>query len=123
MTVLVQHNPAGSYIPDCAGTTESQFVYALGLLNAFQAVGNSNAKALAQLIISAIIPYLFRGTVAPAQVTASNIFSPDSYFAVKQAFLAYDGETISVNEDFASTLQGTWAPLTGARNPDQLRRL
>lgn len=107
------NNPIGVYVPDCAGSTESQFVYALGLLNAYEAVGNSNAKALAQLVLSAIVPYLFRGTPPPDQVTAANIWSPDSYFAVKQPFLAYDGSTISVTDDFASTLQGTWRTLDG----------
>jgi hypothetical protein len=108
------NNPVGVYIPDCAGSTESQFVYALGLLNAYQAVGNSNAKALAQLILSAIVPFLFRGMQPPPQVTATNIWSPNSYFDVKQPFLAFDGSTISVTQDFASTIEGGWRTLVGA---------
>jgi len=108
------NNPVAAYIPDCAGSTESQFVYALGLLNAYQAVGNSNAKALAQLILSAVVPFLFRGMQPPAQVTATNIWSPNSYFDVKQPFLDYAGNTISVTQDFASTIEGGWRTLVGA---------
>lgn len=108
------NNPVGVYVPDCAGTTQSQFVYALGLLDAYRAVGNSNAKALAQLILSAIVPYIFRGMIAPDRVTATNIWSPNSNFDVKQPFLAFDGQTISVTQDFASTLQGGWRTLVGA---------
>jgi hypothetical protein len=107
------NNPAGVFIPDCAGSTQSQFVYALGLLNAFQAVGNPNAQSLAALILSAVVPYLFRGTNPPDQVTSTNIWSPNSWFDVKQPFLAYDGSAIAVNQDFASTIEGGWRTLAG----------
>lgn len=108
------NNPVNNYIPNSAGSTESQFVYALGLLAAFQATGNTNAQALATLIISAIEPYLFRGQPIPDRVTASAIWSPNSYFDVKQPFLAFDGSTVSVNTPFASTIEGGWRPLVGA---------
>jgi hypothetical protein len=107
------NNPVAPFVPDAAGTTQSQFVYALGLLNAFQAVGNPNAKTLAGLILSAIVPYLFRGVTPPANVTAQTPWSPDSWFVVKQPFLTFDSETLSVNEEFASTIQGGWRKLVG----------
>lgn len=107
------NNPAGVFVPDCAGTTQSQFVYALGLLAAYQAVGNENAQSLALQILDAIIPFLFGGKQPPTQVTAANPWSPDSWFCVKQPFLAFDGSTISVTEDFASTIEGGWRTLVG----------
>lgn len=107
------NSPASSYPPSCGGTTESQFVFALGLLAAFQATGNSNATALANMVLAAIEPYLFRNQPVPAQVTAQNIWSPNSYFDVKQAFPATDGETISVTQGFATDLNGGWRPLVG----------
>lgn len=108
------NSPTAPYIPSCAGSTESQFVYALGLLNAYQAVGNSNAMALASLILSAIEPYIFRGQPVPARVTATNIWSPNSYFDVKQPFLGDAGATINVNTGFASDLAAGWRQLVGA---------
>lgn len=108
------NNPSANYIPDCAGTTESQFVYALGLLQAFQATGNSNAKALAQLILSALQPILFRGTPPPAKVSKTNIWSPDSFFNVKQPFIDAGGDLISVNQPFATDLASGWRPLATA---------
>src|ERR1700761_749291 len=105
------YNP---WVPSCGGTTESQFVYALGLLAAYQAAGNSNALALAQTIIAAIEPYLFENLPVPAQVTAQNIWSPNSFFDVKQAFFATDGDTINVNQNFATDLNGGWRLTVGA---------
>ena len=109
------NNPAGVYVPDCAGTTTSQFIYTLGLLNAYQATGNSNAKILAQLALSAIEPYLFRNRPIPPRVTASNIWSPNWLFGVKQAFLGDGGVTLSVTEDFASDFAtpAGWRALVG----------
>jgi hypothetical protein len=108
------NSPPGVYIPSCAGSTQSQFVYALGLLAAYQAVGNPNAKALAQLILSAVEPYLFRGLPIPTPVTANNIWSPNSCFDVKQPFLDENGATINVNQGFASDLNAGWRTLVGA---------
>src|SRR6202012_2209014 len=39
---LWYNSPASSWPPSCGGTTESQFVFALGLLAAYKATGNSN---------------------------------------------------------------------------------
>ena len=109
------NSPANSFVPGCAGTTKSQFIYTLGMLQAYQATGNSNALALANMALAPIESILFRNAPIPSPVTAQNIWSPNWAFDVKQAFAGDAAATISVNQDFASDFAtpAGWRPLNG----------
>ena len=109
------NSPVATYVPACAGTSKSQFIYALGMLQAAQATGNSNALTLAKMALAPVVDVLFRGMPPPDMVTANDIWSPNWAFDVKQAFAANGGATISPTQDFASDFAtpAGWRPMQG----------
>ncbi len=109
------NNPVGTYFPTCAGSTKSQFIYALGMLQAYQSTGNSNALALAKMALGPVEKILFRNAPVPQYVTEIDIWSPNWAFDVKQAFTGNGGATISATQDFASDFAtpAGWRTLAG----------
>ena len=76
----------GDYFDQASGTSEGQFLYALGMFDAYAATGNPGALANAQLAISNLFATLYRGGAIPAQVDATHIFAPHWLFCVKNSF-------------------------------------
>jgi hypothetical protein len=110
------NSPVATYVPACAGTSKSQFIYALGMLQAAAATGNSNALTLAKMALAPIVDVLFRGMQPPDTVTANDIWSPNWAFDVKQPFAGKGGVTISPTQDFASDFAtpAGWRAMQGA---------
>ena len=89
LVVNAYNNQAGrgDYFSEAAGTSEGQFLLALGLLDAYSATGNPSALALANTALSHVLEVLYRGNPIPAAVDRSgNNFAPHWLFSVKHAF-------------------------------------
>jgi hypothetical protein len=78
----------GNYFPGVSGTSESQFLLTLGLLEAYAAVGNTTALSLAKLCLSPIQSVLYRGYPVPDPVGPTNIFAPHWLFDVAGPFVS-----------------------------------
>ena len=76
----------GDYFHQSSGTSEGQFLYILGMLEAFRVTGSLGALANAQLALSHVYAVLYRGHPIPATVDAINIFAPHWLFNVKIPF-------------------------------------
>ena len=89
LVVNAYNNTAGrgDYFSEAAGTSEGQFLLALGLLDAFVASGNGQARDLAERTLSHVLEVLYRGNPIPETVDrAGSNFAPHWVFAVKHAF-------------------------------------
>ena len=69
-----------------SGTSEGQFLFILGMLDAYKATGNGQALELAERALGAVLSTLYRNMPIPSQVTETSIFAPHWLFAVKYAF-------------------------------------
>ena len=77
----------GAYFPQSAGTSEGQFLMALGLLDAAAATGSAAALEMGKLTLSHVLQVLYRGQPIPAEVDrGGNNFAPHWLFNVKSAF-------------------------------------
>ncbi len=76
------------YFPEQAGTSESQFLLGLGLLEAYQTFALPDAIFLAEKCLSHILPILYRNYPIPQVVTPTEIFAPHWLFAVKAPFVS-----------------------------------
>jgi hypothetical protein len=105
LVVNSYNNPAAGgrqgYFPDSAGTSESQFLLTLGMLEAYAATGNSTALAIANLAMQPMLPVLYQGAATPpAVVDATHSFAPHWLFDVKQTFTS---ATIRYSDTFSFT--------------------
>ena len=91
----------GDYFDEASGTSESQFLLILGLLEAYKVTANADALSLAQTALGGLLPVLYRGGSIPATVDATHIFAPHWLFCVKQRFqsalINYNGSVNFVN--------------------------
>jgi hypothetical protein len=78
----------GDYFPGVSGTSESQFLLALGLLEAYQATSNATALSLANLCFSPIQSILYRGYPVPNPVEPTQIWAPHWLFDVAGPFVS-----------------------------------
>jgi hypothetical protein len=76
------------YFPSTGGTSESQFLMALGMLDAYDAVGNTTALSIAKLALKPVLPVLYRNYPIPETVTNTAIFAPHWLFNVKAPFVS-----------------------------------
>lgn len=76
----------GDYFNGSSGTSEGQFLFIIGMLDAYVATGDERALAMAERALNATLYTLYRNTPIPAQVTEQKIFAPHWLFAVKYPF-------------------------------------
>lgn len=91
----------GDYFNGSSGTSEGQFLFILGMMDAYRATGNGSALELAERALGAVLSTLYRNMPIPSQVTETSIFAPHWLFAVKYAFkssiINYNTQVIFAN--------------------------
>jgi hypothetical protein len=85
LVVNAYNNQAGrgDYFDQASGTSEGQFLLALGLLDAYSATSNPSALTLANKLLGPIIPVMYRGKQPPSAVTRTDSWAPHWLFTVK----------------------------------------
>ncbi len=85
----------GDYFSGSSGTSEGQFLFILGMLDAYRATGNVKALAQAQKALGNVLTVLYRNMQIPPQVTEQAAFAPHWLFSAKYPFnsaiIRYDG--------------------------------
>lgn len=82
----------GAYFPGSAGTSEGQFLFVLGCLDAYRATNRSAARVLARRTLLPILPVIYRGAAVPTYTLeiaqSGNIptFAPHWLFNAKYPF-------------------------------------
>lgn len=76
----------GDYFNGSSGTSEGQFLFILGMLDAYKVTGEASALEMAERALGAVLSTLYRNMPIPAQVTETSIFAPHWLFSVKYAF-------------------------------------
>lgn len=67
----------GQHLPTSAASAEAQIHFIIGNLTAYQRTGNRLAREAAELALTGLLRYLYRGTPLPDTFLTSNIFSPN----------------------------------------------
>lgn len=85
----------GDYFSGSSGTSEGQFLFILGMLDAYRVTGNTKALMQAEKALSHLLPVLYRNMPIPEKVTETDIFAPHWLYSVKYPFnsgvIHYDG--------------------------------
>ena len=67
----------GQHLPTSAASAEAQIHFIIGNLTAYQRTGNRLARDAAELALTGLLRYLYRGTPLPDTFALTNIFSPN----------------------------------------------
>lgn len=88
MVVNAYHDAEGrgDYFPGSSGTTEGQFLFILGCLEAYEATRDPKARELAEFALQNVLKVIYRNGRVPDQVTETEIFAPHWLFNVKYPF-------------------------------------
>lgn len=91
----------GDYFSGSSGTSEGQFLFILGMLDAYRANGNKKALAQAQKALGNVLQVLYRNMQIPSKVTEQAAFAPHWLFSAKYKFnsatIHYDGRITFTN--------------------------
>jgi hypothetical protein len=92
----------GAYFPGSAGTSEGQFLFVLGCLEAYKATGRAAARSLGRRTLLPILSVIYRGAAVPLplDITATNSFAPHWLFNAKYPFTSAQ---VHLNRQFTFT--------------------
>lgn len=123
LVVNAYHNAEGrgNYFPGSAGTSEGQFLFIIGNIQAYKATGNPIAKELAELALKNVLRTVYRNMPVPDVVDRTHIFAPHWLFNVKYPFnssIIYYDQTVAFTAGVGYIADTRTRYVYGARSLD-----